>query len=71
MRTRAKGDSFKHVNNGGAWVAQSVECWTSDFGSSCDLRGLWDPAPVIGLLVSGESAWGSLPLLLLYFLSLK
>ena len=27
MRTRAKGDSFKHVNNGGAWVAQSVECW--------------------------------------------
>ena len=38
-----------------AWMAQSVECPTLDFGSSHDLR-VMGLSPASGFVLSGESA---------------
>ena len=47
------------VEQGGAWVAQLVECPTLDFGSGHDLR-VMRSNPMSGCTLGMESAWGSL-----------
>ena len=52
--------SNKHLVNWGAWVVQSVMCWTLDFGSGHDLK-VCEIEPCFGLhTVRVEPAWDSL-----------
>ena len=46
------------MHDQGAWVAQSVECLTLDFGSGHDPRVLGS-SPVSGSLLGAEPTWDS------------
>ena len=51
--------TFKNKKMRGAWVAQSVEHLTLDFGSGHDLRVVRS-SPLSGSMLGVESAWDSL-----------
>ena len=48
-------DFIQEVVGRGAWVAQSVKCWTLGFGSGHDL-GVVGSSPTSGSMLSVESA---------------